>query len=141
MSRKTEKCYTHLFQTLKTLFPLNGKSIMTDFEMAMRNALRNVYPDLKQHTCWFHFCQAAKRKAAQIPHLMQAIKSNENVKNAYYKLLSLPLLPPHEILSCFQIIKSQVADEKAIKKFLNYYEAQWLKKVGSFSVFSPFSLK
>ncbi|KAL7724939.1 hypothetical protein ACLKA6_002303 [Drosophila palustris] len=47
MSRKSEKGYVHLFQTLKEIFPLNGNSVMTDFETAMRNAIRNVYPNLK----------------------------------------------------------------------------------------------
>lgn len=129
MSRKTEKCYTHLFQTLKEIFPLNGKSVMTDFELAMRNAIRSVYPTIKMHTCWFHFCQAAKRKASQLMHFMAQLKINENIKNAYYKLLCLPLLPASEILSCFQIIKSQVTDEKVFKPFLKYFETQWMQKV------------
>lgn len=129
MSRKTEKSYTHLFQTLKDFFPLVGKFVMTDFEVAMRNAIRKVYPELKQYTCWFHLCQAAKRKATQMPIVMQSIKSNDKIKKAYYKLLALPLLPPNEIASCFQVIKSEVTEEKAIHKFFDYFENQWLKKV------------
>lgn len=138
MSRKTEKCYTHLFQTLKEIFPLHGKSVMTDFELAMRNAIRNVYPTLKMYTCWFHFCQAVKRKASQLMHLMAQLKINENIKNAYYKLLCLPLLPASEILACFQMIKSQVADEKVFKPFLRYFETQWIKKVNFLGFFYPF---
>lgn len=136
MSRKTEKCYIHLFQKLKEMFPLNGKSIMTDFETAMRNALLHVYPNITSNTCWFHFCQAAKRKASQFPNLVNAIQTNTEIKNAYYKCLSLPLLPPAEIISCFQMIKSQVADHQVIKPFINYFERQWIKKVGFFAYFN-----
>lgn len=136
MSRKTEKCYTHLFQTLKEIFPLNGKHIMTDFETAMRNAIHNVYPAMKTYTCWFHFCQAAKRKASQLMNIFHDVKTNANIRSAYYKLLCLPLLPPAEIIPCFQMVKSQVADEKVFKPFLKYFERQWIKKVIFFNIFS-----
>lgn len=129
MSKKSQKCYTHVFQTLKEIFPLNGKSIMSDFESAMRNGIRNVYPTIKLYTCWFHFCQVAKRKASQLMNLAAELKSNLNIRSAYYKLLRLPLLPASEIISCFQMIKSQVIDEKVFKPFMNYFEKQWIKKV------------
>lgn len=135
MSRKSERCYVHLFQTLQQMFPLNGHSVMTDFELAMRNAIRTVYPHIKLYTCWFHFCQAAKRKASQLMNLVHHMKSNANIRNAYYKLLALPLLPASEIIACFQMIKSQVADEKVFKPFLRYFERQWIKKVISFIFF------
>lgn len=135
MSRKSEKCYIHLFETLKEMFPLNGNSIMTDFELGMRNAIRHVYPTLKMYTCWFHFCQAAKRKASQLMNLVHHIKTNANIKSAYYKLLSLPLLPAKDIVPCFQMIKSQVADEKVFKPFMRYFEKQWIKKVTFFYLF------
>ena len=44
------------FQALKEkVFSTEGESIMTDFELAMRNALRTVYPNTALRTCWFHF--------------------------------------------------------------------------------------
>lgn len=129
MSRKTERCYTHIFQSLRDSFPLNGKSIMTDFETAMRNALRNVYPNIELNTCWFHFCQAAKRKASQLQNFSNAVKTNEEIKSAYYKLLALPLLPANDIIPTFQVVKSQVTGLPVVKDFFNYFEKQWLKKV------------
>lgn len=129
MSRKTEQCYKHLFETLREYFPLNGKSVMTDFELALRNAIRAVYPEIETNTCWFHFCQAAKRKASQISPFTNAMKKNDILKDAYYKMLALPLLPEENIVQCFQIIKSQIADVKVVKPFIKYYENQWIKKV------------
>lgn len=139
MSKKSQACYTHLFQTLKELFPLNGKSVMTDFELAMRNAIRTVYPTLKMYTCWFHFCQAAKRKASQLMHLAAQLKINANIRSAYYKLLCLPLLSAADIIPCFRMIQSQVADERVFKPFMQYFERQWIKKViFSYSLHSLF---
>lgn len=64
MSRKTQRCYEHVFQYVKKKLDWS-KSIMTDFEVAMRNALRVVAPTKPLCTCWFHFTQAAKNRAMQ----------------------------------------------------------------------------
>lgn len=134
MSRKSERCYIHLFTALKQIFDLTGESFMTDLEIAMRNAIRHVYPGARLHTCWFHFCQAAKRKAYQIPMFIRSIQANENMKSIYYKLLSLPLLPAADIMACFHMLKAQAQqiDAKSSKQFLVYFEKQWLKKVCSY---------
>lgn len=60
---------------------------------------------------------------------MHKLKSNETLKRAYFKLLALPLLPAEHIVSCFQMIKSELVDVQEAKKFLNYFEKQWLEKV------------
>lgn len=113
---------------------------MTDFELAMRNALHFVYPTIKLHTCWFHFCQGAKRKASQLMNLVHCIKTNANIRMQTYKLLALPLLPAKEIVPCFQMVKSQVAGERVFKPFLRYFERQWIKKVISFIISLIFTI-
>lgn len=129
MSRKSEKSYTHIFQTLKKLFPLGGKSIIMDFELAMRNALKNIYPNTELNTCWFHFCQAAKRRARKLPNFVNAVATNEEARSAYYKLLALPLLPAKDIIPTFGLVKTQVEQNKAVTEFFNYFEKQWIIKV------------
>lgn len=64
MTRRTEAAYRHAFQFINDeLFELNCQSIMSDFEIGMRNALRAVVPGIKVTGCWFHFCQALRRYA------------------------------------------------------------------------------
>lgn len=56
MSRKTEEAYTHLFRyNEENVCHLRPTSCMTDFEFAMRNAIRTVYPNCTVYACWFHF--------------------------------------------------------------------------------------
>lgn len=104
---------------------------MTDFEVAMRNAIRYVYPGIQIHTCWFHLCQAAKRKAHQLPHFVNSIKTNPHIKEIYYKLLSLPLLPRQDITEQFYTLKQSALeiDKNASRQFLKYFEEHWIKKV------------
>lgn len=55
MESKTEASYTALLNRCKTLFPyLVPRKIMTDFEMALHNAIQAVYGDAKKNACWFH---------------------------------------------------------------------------------------
>lgn len=135
MSRKTRRAYEHLFKYLKkNIIDLgNGASIMTDFEVAMRNALRAIFPQIELNCCWFHFTQAAKKRAMQTPQLIPYLLQNEKARAIYYKLLSLPLLPAKDIVPQFQKLKVlALANNKAVfKDFIKYYENQWIKKVCS----------
>lgn len=133
MSRKTRRAYEHLFKYLKNnIINLgNGKSIMTDFECAMRNALRAVFPQIKLNCCWFHFTQAAKKRAMQTPQLIPFLLQNKDAREIYYKLLSLPLLPPKDIVPMFRELKvlALANNRELFADFIKYYEGQWIKKV------------
>lgn len=135
MSRKTQKAYRHVFKYIKEkVLDMDGHSITTDFELAMRNPLAELYPAVIFILCWFHFTQAAKKRAAQTPQLQPYIRQNEEAKEIYYKLLSLPLLPPHSILEQFKILKVVALGTKhraVFEPFIKYYENQWMKKVCS----------
>lgn len=132
MSRKTRRAYEHVFRYIKDkIFDLQGQSMMTDFECAMRNAIRTVHPDVKLLSCWFHFTQAVKKRAMQSPQLIPYLQQNEEGKEIYYKLMSLPLLPPDEIFPEFEKLKIlALANHKQhFLEFIKYFEFQWLKKV------------
>lgn len=59
MSRKTEDLYTAVMMTIHTeIAPhLRLKSVMCDFEIAERNAIKAAYPGAEVQGCWFHFNQ------------------------------------------------------------------------------------
>lgn len=112
---------------------------MTDFEMAMRNALRKLYPQSKLFTCWFHFTQAVKRHASQIQNFTVKIRTNKAAQQIYYKLMCLPLLPAGSIVSAFEELK---LDSRAVEteinsefeKFIRYFERQWILKVNELNI-------
>lgn len=135
MSRKTKRAYAHVFKYIRdNLIELEGASIMSDFEIAMRRALKEVFPNTKLISCWFHFTQAAKKRAMQTPQLIPYLLQSEEARAIYYKLLSLPLLPAHSILDEFKKLKiiALANHRKYFADFINYYEKQWIKKVGYF---------
>lgn len=62
-----QKTYVHLLNQLKKKkSTLSPKLIMSDFEMASINAFKEVFPNLKQKGCNFHFSQCIWRKIQEI---------------------------------------------------------------------------
>lgn len=58
METKTEVAYRTLLKRCQLLFPsLNPVKIMTDYESALQNALRAVYPRAEINGCYFHYVQ------------------------------------------------------------------------------------
>lgn len=132
MTRRTQEAYSHLIKYINTdLIDIQPASIITDYEVAMRNALRLAYPDADMKACWFHHCQAVKRHGSQISGFMAVARKTSKAADIYYQLLCLPLLPANEITTVFNIIKIKAIEQfgKLFDPFLDYYERQWLKKV------------
>lgn len=139
MTRKTESCYNHLFTYIDcNICSLDGGSFMSDYEKAMRNALRNLHPTMKFYACWFHFTQACKKNAKKITDFEIKLKSNKQIYTLFMKFLHLPLLPAHVILEAFNLLKCEAiaVDKPLFNPFLIYYEKQWIKKVSFFFDFS-----
>lgn len=133
MSRKSTNAYESVFQYIKkNIFDMDGYSFMTDYETSMRNALKNTFPLCKFYACWFHFCQAIKRRCEQDNTLRLLIKTDQHINKIYHKFLCLPLLPAADIPQGFEIIKIELnclPGKKAFQDFLKYFRNQWLKRV------------
>lgn len=133
MSRKCTEAYESVFNYIDTHIVKikNAASFTTDYELAMRKALRKFSPSSTLYACYFHYCQAVKKNAYQTDGFVKFIKSNENAKSVYYRLLCLPLLPSEYIDNCFIELKHE-ADEinkQGFRSFMKYFKNQWIKKV------------
>lgn len=133
MSKKSQECYKHLFRFLqREVFEFEGFSFTTDYEYAMRNALGEVFANRKFYSCWFHYCQAIKRKVEKYPMLRTTIRNNEKVNRIYHKILSLPLLPADNIKPAYMMISAEInslPEAHLFQKFQKYYTRQWLTRV------------
>lgn len=133
MSRKTQKSYCHVFKYIKeNLLDMECQSFTMDFEKAVRKALKQLYPNAKQILCWFHFCQAVKKRAMQNPQFYSYIRANKEAEEIYYKLLSLPLLPANLIIEQFQRLKVIALARHRVNfaALIAYYEYQWITMEG-----------
>ncbi|XP_055306512.1 uncharacterized protein LOC129570813, partial [Sitodiplosis mosellana] len=139
MSRKTTKAYRSVFEFIdENIIKLGDVlSFTTDYEMAMRNALKELFPDVRRFACYFHFCQAVKRRAWQTPGLVALIRNNAKVRSIYYQLQCLPLLPPEHIESEFKRLRKEAMElpQRAdLFLFMRYFNDQWIKKEGPLAI-------
>lgn len=139
MSNRTTEAYQSVFEYInENILPLSGKGIITDFEQALRNGLRNTVPETPLLGCWFHHCQALRRKLASIPALFEIVRRDKTAAEFYRKIQCLALLPPDKIKSAFdQLAFDALQKYPEFSNFVEYYDKQWIRKVtpAGFSVF------
>lgn len=139
MTRKTQKAYEHALRYVnENIFPLKCEAIITDYEIAMRQAIKNVVPGIKLLGCWFHFAQAIRRKVASLSELFEIVRKDPTIRSIYYKFICLALLPHEKIHKAFnELALEALRSTKAFTPFVKYFQNQWLMRVGAknFSVF------
>lgn len=144
MSNRTTESYKSVFEYInENVISLGSSTIITDFERALRNAVKAVFCDVKILGCWFHHCQALRRMMASIPNLFHLIQHENDAKLFYRKIQCLALLPPNKIKPAFdQIAYEALKKYPQFEKFIKYYDSQWIKREtpDSYSVFLQVSL-
>lgn len=138
---KKESTYQSLFTLIKSALDLTKiETVMVDFEIAIHNALRNVFPNIKVKGCWFHFTQAIMKKVRKMG-LMAKYNKNAKFKSLVQNLFDLVLVPITEISSLFKKIKNSMMklDEEdkvyqvKLNGFLNYCSSTWFNENSRFS--------
>lgn len=132
MSRKTTECYTEVFEFIeKEVFKLQPAELMTDFEKGLRKSITKVYPNTEVRGCWFHFCQALRKKSRALG--LQTLQAQNASANIIIKeFMSLPLLPPEKIVEGFNQIIGSIREHgltNEFKKFTAYFKNFWMKQV------------
>lgn len=132
MSCKKTACYSHLFNRIHTdILPLHCAAV-TDYERALRKALKDVIgADTEYIGCWFHYTQAVRKHSMQA-RLSKSFAQNKELKSLYHRLLCLPLLPVIEIDVAFALLKKKflLIGNAVVEKFVvDYFEKQWMQRV------------
>lgn len=141
MSKKTQKSYEHVLRFIDAnVFRLKPASFTTDFEKALRSGILKVYPEVQLKGCWFHYCQALRRKLTNISELAKFVKTTDAARRIFKKMLVLPLLPPDDIPTAFNLCKQEAyasmncyyKSENVFEKFFDYFQRQWIDLVSTY---------
>lgn len=130
-NRKTQKCYTAIFQYINSsIFSLNPIVIISDYERGLRNSIRTVFPDAKMLGCWFHFCQAIRKKMVnKFKALRGYIKTSTDAQKLYRQTMFLALLPAESIPPTLKYIQdnaSNLPQGNKFTAFFTYFRKQWI---------------
>jgi len=105
---------------------------MADFEEASVAGFQHVYPNAGIVGCWFHYAQAIIKCTNKIG-LREAYGSDADVQNVVQCLMSLPLLPPEEIMSAIADVEANVvvdsSHENQLRQLIRYVNRQWINKL------------
>ncbi|XP_046445142.1 uncharacterized protein LOC124194801 [Daphnia pulex] len=127
MSGKRKKDYVAVFSSILELLTLLGEprveEFMMDFEAAMWQACRAVFPTVKPVGCSFHLTQSFYRNIKAIG-LSPAYRKDSQTRNTCRELLSLYLLPAEKIRKRFQSIASNATG--LMLRFCNYVETTYI---------------
>ena len=63
MTAKDQNLYKAVLNDIRKLIPqFQPEVTMSDWEAAPRNAVKEIYPNVKNYGCWFHFSQRVNSK-------------------------------------------------------------------------------
>lgn len=140
MSGKSRRDYEAVLKVLLEVLPAppKVKSITTDFEAAIWQAVKRTLPEVTMKGCNFHFTQAVWRKLQEVG-LQNAFYKKETTYKFCKTLMALAYLPAAHIRAQFEDLVQLCPAEGKIRELVDYIERQWMDNavfpVESWSVF------
>jgi hypothetical protein len=137
MKGKMQKDYAAVFTLLKRgVLSFDGVfrtpvSATCDFELGLRNGLKDVWPDIKTIGCNFHFHQCLRRKAASIDTLSTKITGQTSHHTVLFLFMRLSFLPLDRINIGFDAIINYInSQDLAVDyaEFISYFKKTWFKR-------------
>ncbi|XP_044745109.1 uncharacterized protein LOC123306973 [Coccinella septempunctata] len=113
MPNRTRETYTGVLRYTRQLFGASHiSSVLCDYELALRHAVREVFAVISLRGCWFHFAKNVFLKARQM-HINDAV----GVRMA----MALPLLPAERISEGIDFVCERISNDG----FTRYMQRQW----------------
>ncbi|KAL1461324.1 hypothetical protein WDU94_013231 [Cyamophila willieti] len=110
-------------------------ALMADFELAIRAAFRQMWPDIAISGCHFHYCQALWKKATSYRNIRyELLRGGTCLKLLYNLMKVLPLLPATLIREGMAVINREAENYNKLAEtagLREYMESYWLETVGS----------
>lgn len=99
---------------------------MADYEVAIRNAIKECFHSIRVEGCHFHHPQSTWRKLGKMGH-WNDFKNIEGFARSFKTLNALAYIPPDEVLHCFRLLMSSPSFCQELKKFaMEYFYPVWI---------------
>ena len=109
---------------------LNPQTVVSDFELAIKQVIQLTFPDAQFQRCYYHFCQAIIQKTQTLGLQVQYQDDTLGLKSFIRKTTALAFVPIPFIHFAWQGVKTNRPDLANIDNFVSYFEDVWL--VGHF---------
>ncbi|CAI6349412.1 unnamed protein product [Macrosiphum euphorbiae] len=134
LPNKEKKTYIALLKTIK-IAGVIPKKIILDFEIAMHQAVFEIFPETEVFGCRFHLGQAWYRKIQNLGYAPQFNSANDDVGKWLVHIFGLPFLNPEEVAECFtEYFMADKPENAAITEFCDYLVDNYISNE---SIFPP----
>ena len=126
LPNKTENTYRRMVTTIKRLVPNDTPDIiLLDFEIAVRNAFQDGFPNTVVAGCFFHLTQSVVRKVAALG-LKQRYETDIEFATLVKSLSCLSFVPLGEVEFQFNELVRMFPAENYVQDILLYFEDTYI---------------
>ena len=129
LSNKSQQLHEEMLQVIvdrcaEISFQPHPRIVITDFEQAMFNAVRQVLgEDVQSHGCFYHLTQSTWRKIQELG-LTNVYKENNEVQHYCGILNGLAFLPVDGIVQGLAYLRERMPDD--LEQLVNYFDATYV---------------
>jgi hypothetical protein len=131
---KTTILYKNLLEELDSFGPFQPQSVQCDYELAIHNAVAEVWPSCTRRGCYFH------HKKSLFKHLKQddlaeeyAIPGSE-IRTSFKMMGAIAFVPEYDVPRVWRLLKPLLPADMV--PFTNYYESTWVGTSATDPLFS-----
>ena len=112
---------------------LSPSTIIVDFEVAVHNVVRSVFPNSTLHGCLFHYGQALYRKLQEVCLSSNRHSDHDAIMKWFRLFIGVAFVPSAQVTTAFALIKEHYTPNcRWCKEFNLYFFDIWL--TGSYPV-------
>lgn len=134
LENKQEIAYSKVIEVTLAFAEQSGirmrqpSSIMTDFELAIINAIKIHFPDEIIKLCLFHLCQSVFRRI-QAEGLQQRYgdENDPTFREASKKMCALAFVPPADVPDVFDVLYDDLPED--FFPIANYFEVNYIRGI------------
>lgn len=127
LPNKSQETYTRMFNLLKDRLGLKIELFKCDFEIAIINGVKEVFPSALISGCYYHYNRAVWKQAKKLK-ITATMENRELVRMC----ANLPLLPKEKIQSAWVSLEALFPQSPKMIKFQKYFSKQWMSLCAPF---------
>lgn len=132
LENKTEEAYTKVFEVILSQAQKYGlrvqlpQAVMSDFELAIINAIKTHLNPNSVHLCFFHLCQNVFKKIISEGLKVKYMDENDSsIRDAARSMCALAFVPVQDVLSLFDALYEEMPDD--FLPIADYFEVTYVR--------------
>ena len=101
---------------------------MVDFEMALLNAVRDLFPNSTLKGCSFHFCQAFYRKVQSLG-LQNRHRDDDEFNLKIRMLAAVAFVPTTDVIRAFESLSENLPLDAPAQAIIDYFEDTYVGRL------------